>query len=79
MSRDPQSGDFYLCRLLDLRVLEPEDFFLAIEKFVNTLEAWQKVIADYRPVAEALGNAAAEPAAPSEFQPSAMDSGFIQI
>ena len=58
---------------------EPEDFFLAIEKFVNTLEAWQKVIADYRPVAEALGNAAAEPAAPSEFQPSAMDSGFIQI
>lgn len=52
ISRDPESGDFYLCRLLDTRVLDPETFFSAIEKFVNTLETWQKVIADYRPAAE---------------------------
>ena len=79
ISRDPESGDFYLCRLLDVRVLEPAEFFLAVEKFVNTLEAWQKVIADYRPVVEALGNAAAEPDAPSGFHSPTMDSGFIQI
>lgn len=79
ISRDPENGDFYLCRLLDVRVLDTEAFFTAIEKFVNTLETWQKVIADYRPVAEAIGDAAAEPSARSEFPPPAMGSGFIQI
>ena len=79
ISRDPESGDFYLCRLLDLRVLESEAFFQAVEKFVNTLETWQKVIADYRPVAEEIGSAVAGLSAPSGFPSPAMDSGFIQI
>ena len=79
ISRDPESGDFYLCRLLDLRVLDSESFFSALEKFVNTLEVWQKVIADYRPVADEIGKKDADRAAASGLQLPAMGSGFIQI
>ncbi len=83
MSRRPTPSGFGARsahrRLLDLRVLESEAFFQAVEKFVNTLETWQKVIADYRPVAEEVGDAVAGLSAPSGFPSPAMDSGFIQI
>lgn len=79
ISRDPESGDFYLCRLLDVRCLDVENFISALEKFVNTLEAWQKVLADYRPVAEALETSSAESGGASEPPQSMMGAGFIQI
>ena len=51
ISRDPESGDFFLCRLLDLRCLDVESFISQLEKFVNVLESWQRLVADYRPSA----------------------------
>ena len=51
ISRDPESGEFYLCRLLDLRCLDAETFVSSLERFVNVLESWQRLVADYRPAA----------------------------
>ena len=49
ISRNPESGEFFLCRLLDLRGLDAETFISNLEKFVNVLESWQRLVADYRP------------------------------
>lgn len=68
ISKDPESGDFYLCRLLDLRSLDAEDFLSSLERFVNTLESWQRLLADYRP--ELQGEAD---------EMSESDTGFIRI
>ncbi len=53
LSRDPETGVYYLCRLLPLAITDTEAFSSALEKFVNVVEMWRKLIADYRPVAEA--------------------------
>lgn len=50
ISRD-SAGDFFLCQLFELRALEDDPFFTALERFVNTLEAWQRLLEDYRPEA----------------------------
>ncbi len=49
LSRDPESGMFCLCRLLPLVALEIETFTSAMESFLNVMETWKKLIADYRP------------------------------
>ena len=52
LSRDSESGKFYLCRVMDMRSLEPEAFANALERFVNTLEAWIRLVKDYRETAD---------------------------
>ncbi len=51
ISRDPETQKFYLCRCDVSSVLDLETFSSNLEKFVNTLETWRKLVADYRPVA----------------------------
>ena len=48
ISRDTSTGRFFLCRVLDLRSLDDEAFSSALERFVNTLEAWIRLVKDYR-------------------------------
>lgn len=50
ISRDSETGRFYLCRLLDLRSLDAAAFNGALERFVNTLEAWIALVRDFRDV-----------------------------
>ncbi len=52
LSRDPETGIFHLCRMLPLALTDTEAFSSALERFVNVVETWRKLIADYRPVAE---------------------------
>lgn len=51
ISRDSETGRFFLCRVLDLRNLDAETFAAALERFVNVLEAWIALVRDYRDVA----------------------------
>ena len=77
ISRDPESKDFFLCRVLDLRILDAESFILALERFVNTLENWQRLVLDYRPAAASDGTG---DGAPDEaVKPGGLESGFIRI
>jgi len=49
ISREQDSGDFFLCRVDEMKSLDSDQFVDRLERFVNTLEAWQKLVADYRP------------------------------
>ena len=51
ISRDSETGRFFLCRVLDLRNLDAEAFAAALERFVNVLEAWIALVRDFRDVA----------------------------
>ena len=49
LSRDPGSGKFHLCRWEPLALADAGSFAAVMEKFVNVLETWRKLVADYRP------------------------------
>ena len=49
ISRDPSNGKFYLCRYDHTDTLDGDRFIAMIEKFVNVLETWRKMLSDYRP------------------------------
>ena len=48
ISRDSETGHFALCRSLPCRALDVDSFYAEIEQFVSTLEAWTKLISNYR-------------------------------
>lgn len=49
ISFNEQNGKFNLCWHSPIAVLDGEKFFKSLERFINTVEAWQKMLADYRP------------------------------
>lgn len=49
ISRDPESGKFYLCHCETLSMMTVERLMESLEKFVNVLETWRKLVEDYRP------------------------------
>lgn len=59
-SVEPSTGKIYLHRLDPLKILDLESFCQMLEKFVNTLEQWRKMIVDFRPVAAAVKESDAE-------------------
>lgn len=69
ISRDSENGKYYLCRVFDSRVTDIDAFVDSLEKFVNTLEAWRQLLADYRPEEEPVSG---EPAGSSL-------GGFMQV
>ena len=60
ISRDSETGSFFLCRILDLRSLDAEAFAAALERFVNVLEAWIGLVKDYRETAPEVSGAPAD-------------------
>jgi len=52
LSIDADSGNVTLCRALPLDTTDGETFFAEVERFVNTLEVWRKLVSDYRASAD---------------------------
>ena len=48
LSLDPETGVAYLCRALACAALDGETFLAELENFVNTVEAWRRLVSDYR-------------------------------
>ena len=48
ISFDADGRRFYLCRTDVTQTLDTDAFMAMLEKFVNTLETWRKLLADYR-------------------------------
>ena len=46
---NPDGGALTLTRLAPLPLLDAEKFLSLLEGFVNVLETWRKIVADYRP------------------------------
>ena len=57
-SIDRESGRVVLQHLAPLAVLDEDSFKAMVERFVNVLEEWRKLIADFRDVAPELERAA---------------------
>lgn len=71
-----ETGRIYHQRIESLRGLDFDEFRAMVEKFVNTLEQWRKLTAEYRPVAAEVQRIQAEERA----EASAFGvSGFMQV
>lgn len=73
ISREADTGKLFLCRCDPLPLLDADSFSAVLEKFVNTLETWRKLVAEYRPVADAGVKSAAEQEMP------AFGGSFMQV
>lgn len=58
LSLDPESGEVALGRILDLRAMDGEEFFNALEGFVNTLETWRETVSEFRAMPPPVESAA---------------------
>ena len=67
-AKAPESGIYVAVRRLALATLEPDAFDAALEALVNQAETWRRLLADFRPAAQA----AAE-------EPSFGTGGFVQV
>lgn len=74
ISLDPDTGRIALCRALPLATLDGEKFYAEVERFVNTVETWAKVVVDYR------GAATMAPAeSDGDASPALTAGGFMQV
>ena len=78
ISLDPERHVFRLCRMSQLVATDVDALVTMLERFVNTLEAWRKLIADYRPVAERAA-AAVEKESEAPFEYHMANSGFMSV
>ncbi len=69
------NGRIVLCRLLPLATLDADRLYAEVERFVNTVATWAKVVADYRgAAAEVPGEGSAE-----EIPATFGAGGFMQV
>jgi len=79
LSINAETGDVELCKALPLVALDPDSLFAELERFVNTLEVWRKIVADYRAGAEAKESGGTKPdEAPQAAAPFG-EMGFMQV
>ena len=71
-AKEPESGAYVLVRRLQLPELGAESFDAALEDLVNLAETWRRLLADFRPLAQA---AAERP----EGAPQFGANGFVQV
>ena len=71
-AKNPDTGQYVAVRRLPLPALDPDTFDAAIETLVNLAETWRRLLADFRPAAQAAEAANAEP-------PSFGTDGFMPV
>ena len=72
-AKAPDPGPYMVVRRTPLSLLDAETFDTALETFVNQAETWRRLLADFRPVAKAAAERAAEEAS------SFGNGGFMQV
>ena len=48
ISRNPDTGNFVLCRAIAAEIQDPASFLDAVERFVSTLHVWADIVRNYR-------------------------------
>ena len=71
-AKEPENGNYILVRRFALPTLEADAFDAALEALVNLAETWRRILADFRPVAKAAAEHAAE-------APVFGSNGFVQV
>lgn len=72
LSINPDDGKVSLCKALPLALADAEGFFAEVEHFVDTLETWCKLVADFRATPDA-------PEPEPETAPLGGPGGFMQV
>ena len=70
---DSESGRFVLYQILPCRALDADSFYSVTERFVSTLEAWTKIVGNFRAALQEVKKVADEP--PNGI----LQSGFMQV
>ena len=52
-AKTPETGQYVAVRRLPLPSLDPDTFDAALESLVNLAETWRRLLADFRPAAQA--------------------------
>ena len=71
-SIEPGTGKIFLHRVDSLRAVDLDSFCTMLERFVNILEQWRKLVADFRPAAVEAAKGLSEDV-------PALGSGFMQV
>ena len=71
LSLNHETNCFSLCKALPCRLMDVDSFYAEIERFVNTLEVWSKLVQNYR------GNGADEQS--NSTTPSFGGNDFIRV
>ena len=69
LSVNPDGGALVLTRLTPLALLDADRFLSLLESFVNVLETWRKIVADYRP----------DESRPAADDAPGLGAGFLQV
>ena len=72
-AKAPGTGTYIAVRRLSLSLIDDDAFDAALESFVNQSETWQRLLADFRPVAKAAAERA------EAESPSFGATGFLQV
>lgn len=59
LSLDSETGHFALCQFLPYRAVDVDSLYAVTDRFVSTLEAWTRVIGDFREIIPAAEKAEA--------------------
>ena len=70
LSQNPRTKEYVLVRAFPLEYLDTDAFIAALEVFVNDLERWRRVLADFNPVKNE---------ADAMMQESQSFSGFLKV
>lgn len=54
LSRDPETGHIVLCRAMPCMALDVDALYAQTERFVSTLEAWTKIVANFRDIPQEI-------------------------
>ncbi len=71
-AKTPETDTYVVVRRLALASLDADAFDAALEALVNQAETWRRLLADFRPVAEAAAKEALE-------EPAFGAGGFVQV
>ncbi len=69
----PEPGQYVAVKRLQLALLDNDGFDAALEAFVNQVETWRRLLADFRPIAKTAAEGAAGE------KPSFGSSGFMPV
>ena len=76
ISLDPDAGRFALCKSLPAALLDQDSFFGEVERFVNAVESWSRLIRDFR---SAAAEAAANDGEDAASAPALGSGGFLSV
>lgn len=73
LSQNPDTKEYALVRVLPLALLDLDSFSAELEKFVNGVESWKKMLAEFRPIMEKAEESA------QAAQDSPLLGSFLQV